>query len=426
MKKLTTHMMLGVAMAALAATTAFAETTVQLVEVITSPQRTEFLKSQLAEFEAANPGIKVDVVSLPWGEAFEKFLNMVQAGQVPDMVEMPERWMGLYANNGQLEDLGPYMKSWDEAATLGERAIELGSTVNKTQYMIPYGYYVNAMFWNKKIFKDAGLSGPPATMDEFAADAQQIAEKLPGKYGYCLRGGAGAFGSIQQFMNNMDGKAGYFNEDGTSTFNEEGSIKGLQMLADIYQKGWAPKDSVSWGFNELVTGFYTGTCAMLNQDPDALIGIAEKMSPDDFAVAPWPVGPNGKAYPSLGYAGWAMMSASQHKDETWKVMSFLLDNKQNLGWAKTVGTLPIHKGADQDEHFKTEQFAGWFTELGNPDKYVFVTPPTYLENLGVFYDSMVPKGFQGLLLGQASAKDVADGWAKFLNDEQAKYTAAHK
>lgn len=32
----------------------------------------------------------------------------------------------------------------------------------------------------------------------------------PISHGYCLRGGPGAFGSIQQFLNNMGGKAGYF------------------------------------------------------------------------------------------------------------------------------------------------------------------------------------------------------------------------
>ena len=426
MKKLTTTILLGAALAALGAVSAWAETKVQLLEVITSPARTEFLKSQLAEFEKANPDIKIEVISLPWGQAFEKFLSMVQAGETPDLVEMPERWVGLYANNGQLEDLGPYMKDWKEAATLGDRAKEFGSTVKNTQYMIPYGYYINAMFYNKKLFAEAGLSGPPQTMEEFAADAKKISELGNGKYGYCLRGGPGAFGSIQQFLNNMNGKPGYFNEDGTSTFNEEGSVKGLQMMQDIYMKGWAPKDSISWGFNELVTGFYTGTCAMLNQDPDALIGIAEKMNADDFAVAPWPVGPNGKAYPALGYAGWAMLADSPAKQESWKVMSFLLDNKQNLGWAKTVGVMPIHNGAEQDEHFKTEQFKGWFEELQNPDKYVFVTPPTHLENLGVFYDSMVPTGFQEVLLGKKTPKEVADGWAKYLTEEQQKYMAAHK
>src|SRR5262245_43033671 len=224
MKRLLQTILLSAGMAALTSA-AMAETKVQLVEVITSPQRTEFLKKQLAEFETANPDIKVEVVSLPWGQAFEKFLSMVQAGETPDIVEMPERWMGLYANNGQLEDLGPFMKDWSELSTLGDRAKQFGSTVKNTQYMIPYGYYVRAMFWNKKLFADAGLSGPPQTIDDFVAYSKKIAELGNGKYGYCLRGGPGAFGGIQMFMNIMDSKPGFFNEDGTSTFNEEGSVK---------------------------------------------------------------------------------------------------------------------------------------------------------------------------------------------------------
>ena len=44
-------------------------------------------------------------------------------------------------------------------------------------------------------------------------------------------------------MNIADGKGGYFNEDGTSTINDEGSVKGLQMLADMYKNGLAPKDA---------------------------------------------------------------------------------------------------------------------------------------------------------------------------------------
>jgi multiple sugar transport system substrate-binding protein len=426
MQKLAITILFGAAFTALGAAAAWAETKVQLVEVITSPQRTEFLKSQLAEFAKANPDIKVDVVSLPWGQAFEKFLSMVQAGETPDIVEMPERWMGLYANNNQLENLGPYMKDWPEAATLGDRAKEFGSMVNNTQYMIPYGYYARAMFWNKKLFAEAGLAGPPKTVEEFVDSVKKIAALGNGKTGYCLRGGPGAFGGIQMFMNIMNGKPGFFNEDGTSTFNEEGSVKALEMLQDLYMGGHVPKDSISWGFNEIVTGFYTGTCAMLDQDPDALIGVAEKMKPEDFSVAPMPLGPNGRSYPTLGFAGWSMFADSTVKPEAWKVIAFLSDNKQNLGWAKVVGVLPIHNGADQDAHFKTEQFKGWFDELSNPDKYVFVTQPAHLENLGVFYDSMVPKGFQELLLGKKKAKEVADEWATFLTAEQQKYLATKK
>ena len=69
------------------------------------------------------------------------------------------------------------------------------------------------------------------------------------------------------------------------------------------------RDSVNWGFNEIVAGFYSGTCAMLDQDPDALIAIAERMPAEDFAVAPMPLGPAGKSFPTIGYAGWSMFDA---------------------------------------------------------------------------------------------------------------------
>ena len=415
----------AVAGLAISASAAMADTTIKMVEVITSPPRTEFLKKQIAEFETANPGVKVELISLPWGQAYEKFLTMVQAGDTPDVVEMPERWMGLYGANGMLEDLGPYLEKWPDNKTLGDRARQFGSTVGGKQLMVPYGYYLKAMFWNKKLFKEAGLDHAPATLDEFVEASKKISA-LPGKYGYCLRGGPGATFGVNMFMNIANGKGGYFNADGTSTMNEEGSVKGLQMLADLYRQGYAPKDSVSWGFNETVTGFYSGTCAMLDQDPDALIGIAEKMNKDDFAVAPVPAGPSGKSFPTLGYSGWAIFANSKVKDESWKLMETLLSPKGNIEWAKMVGVLPIHNGAEQDAYFKTEQFKGWFDELNGGDKYEFVTPPTHLENLGNFVDQIAIKGFQEVLLGKRSAEEVADEWAAYMSKEQQDWMAKNK
>ena len=105
---------------------------------------------------------------------------------------------------------------------------------------------------------------------------------------------------------------------------------------------------------------------MLDQDPDALIAVSERMDPEDFAVAPMPLGPAGKAFPSIGYAGWAMFDATEHRDESWALISHLSSRESNLDWSKFVGVIPIHKGADQDPFFATEQFAGWFTEMNDP------------------------------------------------------------
>ena len=97
------------ALATVFATSALADTTLKLVEVITSPQRTETLKSIVGQFEAANPGTTVEIISLPWGEAFQKFATMVSAGELPDVIEMPDTWLALYSNNGLLADLNPYL-----------------------------------------------------------------------------------------------------------------------------------------------------------------------------------------------------------------------------------------------------------------------------------------------------------------------------
>ncbi len=412
---------LGVA-ARLLAQTAYAETTLQLVEVITSPQRTEVLESMIAKFEEANPDVTVEVTSLPWGQAFEKLATMVQGGQVPDVVEMPDRWLSLYANNDQLVDLGGHMEGWPDAGELNDRARQYGSYVKDTMYMVPYGFYLRAMFWNKKLFAEAGLDGPPETLDDFMAASEAISA-LDGKTGYCLRGGAGGANGYVMMMANMMGHDDYFDADGNSNLNSPEAIAGLQFLVDLYQNGYVPKDSVNWGFNEIVAGFYSGTCAMLDQDPDALIAIAERMDAEDFAVAPMPVGPSGKSFPTIGYAGWAMFEASEHKDEASKLIGHLSSRESNLEWAKFVGVIPIHQGAEQDPAFTGEQFAGWFTEM-NDDRWKPTVMPTYLEEFAYFADVMVVQGGQELLLGQRTAEDIANEWATYLGDAQKKWMTA--
>jgi multiple sugar transport system substrate-binding protein len=412
------HLMTGASLAAIMLTgTAQAETTLQLVEVITSPQRTEILEGMIAKFEEANPEVTVEVTSLPWGQAFEKLATMVQGGQIPDVVEMPDRWLSLYANNDQLVDLGPYMESWPDAGDLNDRALQYGSYVDDTMYMVPYGFYLRAMFWNKKLFAEAGLDAPPETMEDFMAASEAISA-LDGKSGYCLRGGPGGANGYVMMMANMMGNDDYFDDEGNSNLNSLEAIEGLQFLVDMYQNGYVPRDSVNWGFNEIVAGFYSGTCAMLDQDPDALIAIAERMPAEDFAVAPMPLGPAGKSFPTIGYAGWSMFEASEHKDEAWALIADLSSRESNLEWSKFVGVIPIHEGAEQDPAFNTEQYAGWFTEM-NDARWQPTSMPTYLEEFGYFADVLVIQTGQEALLGERSAEDVANEWAEYM-------TAAHQ
>jgi multiple sugar transport system substrate-binding protein len=408
------------ALAGLLSTACYADTTLKLVEVITSPERTEVLKGMVAEFEAANPGVTVEITSLPWGQAFEKLATMVSGGDIPDVVEMPDTWVALYGGSGQLASLEDHIAAWDHGATLTDKTLAMARQAGEA-YMIPYGFYLRAMFYNKKLLAEAGVAEPPKTMEEFMA-ASEAVSKLDGKYGYCLRGGPGGTNGWIMMAATMNGTNEFFTEDGKSRVNEPGSVAGIQFMIDMYQKGYAPKDSVNWGFNEIVAGFYSGTCAFLDQDPDALIAIAERMPAEDFAVIPMPVGPAGKAFPTIGFAGWSIFKATEHEDEAWKLVAALSSPEANSIWAQRVGVIPIHKGADQDPFFQTEQFKGWFEEL-NGDAWVPTVMPTYLEQWGYFGSTVVLESAQQALLGQRTAQEVADEWAAFLTEEQTKWKA---
>jgi len=416
MKKLITAMLATVLMSG----AAYAEN-LKLVEVITSPERTETLKSIVARFEEANPGTTVEIISLPWGEAFEKFATMVSAGETPDVMEMPDTWLSLYANNGALENLEPYLEKWEYTKGLTSRALELGRAVDNKAYMLPYGFYLRALFYNKKLFAEAGVSEPPKTLDEFVDVAKKVSA-LPGKSGYCLRGGPGGLNGWVMFGAANAGSNEFFKPDGTSTFADPGWVKGLTWMVDLYKNGYAPKDSVNWGFNEVVAGFYSGTCAMLDQDPDALIAIAQRMKPEDYGVVPMPKGPAGKAFPTIGYAGWSMFASSEHKDLAWKLIATLEGPEGNIEWNKRTGALPVHTSAEKDPFYASEQFKGWFEELADPDAVPTVMP-THLEEFAFFKDSLVIKTSQQALLGEITPEDLAKEWADYMTAAQKKFLA---
>ena len=154
-----------------------------------------------------------------------------------------------------------------------------------------------------------------------------------------------------------------------------------------------------------------------------MIAVAERMPAEDFAVAPMPLGPGGKGFPTMGFAGWSIFNTTEHPDEAWGLVSHLSSPESNKTWAKRVGVIPIHTGADQDPYFKTEQFSGWFTEL-NGEEWIPTIMPTYLEQFGYFADSIALESSQQALLGQRTAQDVADEWANFLTEEFARWKAA--
>lgn len=140
----------------------------------------------LDKFEAENPDIKVVMEQQTWQNGREKILASVAAGTAPDLCELGSTWFAQFAANGALADvtaladsLKPQLRLWSAATYEGRL------------YGVPWVMGTRALFYNRELFRQAGLNGEfaPATWSELLAAARKIHNPKAGIYGFGRNGG---------------------------------------------------------------------------------------------------------------------------------------------------------------------------------------------------------------------------------------------
>ena len=129
-------------------------------------------KNAADQYHAQHPNVTIKITVLE-NEAFKaKLTTAMQAGKPPDVFQS---WGGgtmqEQAQAGLIKDITEPTKSW--IGTLNPAGVKLYQIDGK-QYGIPYNLGVVGVWYNKKLFKQAGIDGPPATWDEFLADVQKL------------------------------------------------------------------------------------------------------------------------------------------------------------------------------------------------------------------------------------------------------------
>jgi multiple sugar transport system substrate-binding protein len=76
--------------------------TLNMLEVITSPERTALLNTLIAEYEALNPNIKINLISPPYEQSDQKATLMLNTNQPLDIVEVRDYTVKQFVNNNKL------------------------------------------------------------------------------------------------------------------------------------------------------------------------------------------------------------------------------------------------------------------------------------------------------------------------------------
>jgi multiple sugar transport system substrate-binding protein len=288
------------------------------------------------EFQRRHPDIKVRAV-LSGPGVMQQLSTFCAGGRCPDVLMAWELTYAELAARGVLLDLNT-MLARDKSFAAELKSDSVPSlydtfTFNGGQFALPEQWSGNYLFYNKRLFAEAGVPAPPGTWERpwSFTDFLEIAKALTKRTG---SGPATQWGFVNMWfsyysaglfaMNNGVPWSTPLTNPTHFNFDNDAFIEAVQFYADLSNKhGVAPNASEvqSMSTPDL---FAAGKAA---------IGLAGhwryqtfiRADGLDFDVAPLPVGPRRRGQPArsdIGATGLAISASSQRKEQAWEFVKF--------------------------------------------------------------------------------------------------------
>ncbi|CAM5260847.1 MULTISPECIES: extracellular solute-binding protein [Streptomyces] len=135
----------------------------------------EFLRRFTEDFERTHEDLRLDIRIQEWTGIVDKVRGALKAGSGdgPDVIEVGNTQVPLYADGGRLADLTlESMRDWGKEKWLPGLA-EPGKDGNK-QYGIPWYAANRVVIYRKDLFEQAGVTSPPKTRDAWLAATEKL------------------------------------------------------------------------------------------------------------------------------------------------------------------------------------------------------------------------------------------------------------
>ncbi|MEV5874140.1 extracellular solute-binding protein [Streptomyces sp. NPDC052101] len=289
-------------------------------------------------YESKHPGVKIDVSVYSWNDVDAKVKDMVAAGHAPDLAQIGA--YADYASAGKLYPASDLLSIRTQADFLSQLS-EAGQW-NHTQYGIPFAGSTRVLFYNKTLFAKAGITTPPTSWDDLAADAKALKDKGV-QYPFALPLGPeeAQAETMQWLLSGGSGGTGYTDDVGTYTIDSAQNVDTFTWLKDdLVGKGLTgPVAPGKLNRADAFAAFADGQVGMLNGHP-TLIQQAEKKGVK-FGMVPTP-GPHGKTRASMGVTDWMMaFKQNGHAEQIGDFLNFVYSEKNVLDFSREYGLLPV-------------------------------------------------------------------------------------
>lgn len=197
-------------------------------------------------FNAETPNVQVTVATQPGAEFQQRLEAAASAGQLPQLAVLGYDQIPLNAENALITPLDDFVQQTGlQGSDFSEDTWNAGQWKDQ-RFGIPINAHTLTFFWNKAIFREAGLDpeAGPTNREEFETALRAINDKtdVPG-YMVVASGGAANFLQGLVFATLFyQGGGEWTNADFTeATYNSEAGVQAAEYLASLVNDFGAPK-----------------------------------------------------------------------------------------------------------------------------------------------------------------------------------------
>ena len=293
-------------------------------------------QEMLAIFHAQHPNIRVFYTPDP-DNLEEAMLEEMEAGTAPDVFSGCCAFFPAWAQKGHTLDLSSYVETGLDKSTIqdwSQAQYNYFFTTDGKQYALPKYNGGLALYFNKDLFDEASLPYPDGSWnyDKYMEAMQALTfheAGMPGRWGSMVDV------SWDRLQIHVNGWGGHFVNPEDPTHCDLSKQPALDAVEWLRARMWDDRvmaTALDVENMETREAFIHQKIAMVEDGSWALKDILDK-STFRVGVAPFPIGPVRHA--TLATTdGFAIYSGTQHPEEAWELLRFLVGPEYGRAMAR--------------------------------------------------------------------------------------------
>ncbi|MBF0405959.1 MAG: extracellular solute-binding protein [Candidatus Riflebacteria bacterium] len=358
----------------------------------------DFLKEIIKEWEKDNKEWSIQAVRIPFDGHKPKLRTSLTVEKGPDMARVDWSFVCELARKNAVVNIDEFgfekIKDNYLPAPLGTNYID------GHYYGFPDQSNCVALFYNKKLFREAGLDAesPPKTWEDFVSYGKKITNSEKGVFAFAMDN---TVWWTLPFFNSFGAKI--ISPDGnTCLLDSKEAIDALEFKASLFTKHKIEAGAWRSGSITPDQGFINGKYAMIFSGPWILPQF--KATGIEFGVGLIPAGPSGTSS-NVGGTNVVILKSSKYHKPCYDFLTFFTNPQSQAKWCKALDQIPINIKAYEHVQFEDKHLMTFMEQMKSAVSNPIVTNFETLEDI-------VNPEMEAVITGQKTAKEALTNAAR--------------